>query len=371
VPVFISRRKMPAASNDDFFAVDWHNIAPFAGDFADFQDFEDVINVVLCIICVVCAGLAAGLTMGLLSLDVTKLEIKSMTGTARDKADAAIILPIVKQHHVLLCTLLLFNSLANEALPVFLDSLVPNWLAILLSVTLVLLFGEILPSAFFTGPAQLRTAASFVPFVKGLIAFFSPIAYPLSLGLDYFFGKEEEDSLISREELGALVTLQNIDRRRELKRRNSSGKAGLTDKLAKVPSTRKMPSNNRMSAPSRRSEHDTGLGYDDDDDREDDEEDNEGLCASEISIITGMLKLSKEKVKQHMLQMKEVFMISDSTRLDDEMLEVIWNKGHSRIPVYRRKDKQHILGYLLVKSLILVCSITPAFILQLTLFLAR
>ena len=56
-----------------------------------------------------------------------------------------------KDHHLLLVSLLLVNAAVNEALPIFLDSLVPSWLAIVLSVTLVLFFGEIIPSAIFTG----------------------------------------------------------------------------------------------------------------------------------------------------------------------------------------------------------------------------
>ena len=61
---------------------------------------------------------------GLLSLDITKLEIKSITGTKKEKSAAARVLPIIKQHHLLLVTLLLFNSLANETLPIFLGALV-------------------------------------------------------------------------------------------------------------------------------------------------------------------------------------------------------------------------------------------------------
>lgn len=38
-------------------------------------------------------------------------------------------------------TLLLFNSLANEALPIFLAELVPSYMAVLLSVTAILIFG--------------------------------------------------------------------------------------------------------------------------------------------------------------------------------------------------------------------------------------
>lgn len=85
---------------------------------------------------------------------------------------AAKILPVVKKQHLLLCTLLICNAAAMEvsffehifdvelttvvwfmtsykfcfllqALPIFLDSLVTAWGAILISVTLILLFGEV------------------------------------------------------------------------------------------------------------------------------------------------------------------------------------------------------------------------------------
>lgn len=46
---------------------------------------------------------------------------------------------------MLLSTLLLNNAIAMEALPIFLDALVPSWLAIIISTTAVLVFGEVLP----------------------------------------------------------------------------------------------------------------------------------------------------------------------------------------------------------------------------------
>lgn len=54
----------------------WGDFVIFDGIFADFKDAEDAYNVLMVIICVACAGMAAGLTVGLLSLDETKLEIK-------------------------------------------------------------------------------------------------------------------------------------------------------------------------------------------------------------------------------------------------------------------------------------------------------
>lgn len=49
--------------------------------------------------------------------------------------------------HFLLVTLLLCNAAAMEALPLFLDRLADPVSAILISVTAVLVFGEILPQA--------------------------------------------------------------------------------------------------------------------------------------------------------------------------------------------------------------------------------
>lgn len=50
---------------------------------------------------------------------------------------------VIHRHHLLLVTLLLANSIAMEALPIFLDRLVPSWAAVLISVTAVLFFGEV------------------------------------------------------------------------------------------------------------------------------------------------------------------------------------------------------------------------------------
>merc|ERR1719199_1392263 len=109
-----------------------------------------------------------------------------------DKLAAEKVLPLLHDHHRLLVTLLLMNSLANEALPLFLDAIVPSWLAVVLSVSLVLVFGEILPSAVFTGPQQLRIAAKFA----GPVLFFqmalAPIAVPIAKALDYCLGADHK-----------------------------------------------------------------------------------------------------------------------------------------------------------------------------------
>jgi hypothetical protein len=232
----------------------WHifNTGIFSGDFADFDEVEDVYNSIMAVVCVLCAGTAAGLTVGLLSLDITKLEIKIMTGSNDEKKAAQRILPVVKQHHLLLVTLLLFNALANETLPVFLGALMPNYLAVIVSVTLVLIFGEILPSAFFTGSQQLITAAKFTPVVYILFALFYPISFPISKLLDYWFGEDDDNGNISRRELEALVILQGDDHKKLM--RSQTLRPSLDD-------------------------NDSHSAFE------------EGLSAHEVQLMTGILKL--------------------------------------------------------------------------------
>ena len=87
-------------------------------------------------------GLMSGLTMGLLSLDKMSLEVLKRGGQAREKKYSTRILMIVKKHHLLLVTLLLANALAVEAMPVLLSKITNEIIAIIVSVTAVLIIGE-------------------------------------------------------------------------------------------------------------------------------------------------------------------------------------------------------------------------------------
>jgi len=71
-----------------------------------------------------------------------------------------------------------------EALPIFLDAVVPAAWAIAISVTAVLFFGEIIPQAVCTGPQQLKIASMVAPSVTFLMIAVGIIAYPISKILD-------------------------------------------------------------------------------------------------------------------------------------------------------------------------------------------
>lgn len=69
---------------------------------------------ILVVILVLLSGVFAGLTLGYMSLDETQLQVLMTTGSDVQKARAAKIMPIRKDGHLLLTTLLIANMITNE-----------------------------------------------------------------------------------------------------------------------------------------------------------------------------------------------------------------------------------------------------------------
>lgn len=91
-----------------------------------------------------------------MSFDEKNLQILAIQSTdPKEKKMAARVATLIKDHHLLLVTLLLWNAAAFESLPIFIDRLVPTTAAILISVTFILIFGEIVPQAICTGTCTL------------------------------------------------------------------------------------------------------------------------------------------------------------------------------------------------------------------------
>lgn len=217
---------------------------------AAFAAYHFWMSILMALICVACAALAAGLTMGLVSIEPFELRMLLST-RAEDctdeaerrhlrerQAHARRLLPVISDHHLLLVTLLLLNSIANEALPIFLDQLVPDAVAVALSVTAVLVFGEILPSAVFTGPSQFRIAASLASLVSLCEAVFWVVAWPIARLLDYLLGEESSGNggsagRYNRAELRALLALHGPSPQRDEAATTEGAMATLTAPLAR------------------------------------------------------------------------------------------------------------------------------------------
>ena len=131
-----------------------------------------IIYSAVSIILVCFGGLMSGLTVGLLSIDEMELEIKLTNGSPAEKRQARKILSIISNHHLLLVTLLLANAGCMETLPIMLNKMVSEILAVIISVTFVLIFGEVIPQALCTGPDQLKIASNLCLLVRIIIVIF-------------------------------------------------------------------------------------------------------------------------------------------------------------------------------------------------------
>ncbi|KAK9945345.1 hypothetical protein M0R45_010865 [Rubus argutus] len=237
------------------------------------------------------AGIMSGLTLGLMSLNLVDLEILQRSGTAAQKKQAATILPVVKKQHQLLVTLLLCNACAMEALPLYLDEIFHPVVAVLLSVTFVLIFGEIIPQAV-CSRYGLSVGSNFVWLVRFLMIICYPIAYPIGKFLDLVLG--HGDDLFRRAQLKALVSIHGLE----------AGKGG-------------------------------------------------ELTHDETTIISGALDLTEKTAEEAMTPIESTFSLDVNSKLDWEAIGKILARGHSRVPVYSGNPK-NIIGLLLVKSLLTV-----------------
>ncbi|XP_027357244.1 DUF21 domain-containing protein At5g52790-like [Abrus precatorius] len=245
---------------------------------------------IICLVLVALAGIASGLALGLLSFSHVDLEVLIKAGRPKDRKNAERIQPLVKNGHFVLCTLLLGKSLAMEALPIFMDSIIPTWFTILMSAPLVTVFAEILPQAI-CSRYGLTLGAIMAPFVQLLLLIFFPVTYPASKLLDCVLGKEHS-VLLRRSELKTFVDLHA----------NEAGKGG-------------------------------------------------ELSHHETSIITGAMDLTQKTAKDAMTPISETFSLDINSKLDMHTMTQIMSKGHSRIPIHSGHPT-NIIGLILVKNLI-------------------
>ncbi|CAL5425281.1 unnamed protein product [Camellia sinensis] len=317
-----------------FSAMRWMNALTLAGMTAipfvfETQDIEFgtpwwfIYAGVSCFL-VLFAGIMSGLTLGLMSLGLVELEILQRSGTSTEKKQAetierstladwqystssasmprnsSAILPVVQKQHQLLVTLLLCNACAMEALPIYLDKLFHPVVAVVLSVTFVLAFGEIIPQAI-CSRYGLAVGANFVWLVRILMIICYPIAYPIGKVLDAVLG--HNDALFRRAQLKALVSIHGQE----------AGKGG-------------------------------------------------ELTHDETTIISGALDLTAKGLKfleyvqtaeEAMTPIESTFSLDVNSKLDWEAIGKILARGHSRVPVYSG-NPTNIIGLLLVKSLLTV-----------------
>ncbi|PPD69043.1 hypothetical protein GOBAR_DD34080 [Gossypium barbadense] len=287
----------------------------FEPDDIPFGSFEWFVFAGVSCLLVLFAGIMSGLTLGLMSLGLVDLEILQRSGTITEKKQAAVILPVLKKQHQLLVTLLLCNACAMEALPITLDKIFHPFVAVLLSVTFVLAFGEIIPQAI-CSRYGLSVGANFVWLVRILMIICYPIAYSYWKG-GFALSKETTSDVLSNAQCALAPWVLDAV-------------LGHSDALFRRAQLKALVSIHSQEA---------GKGGE--------------LTHDETTIISGALDLTEKTAEEAMTPIESTFSLDVNSKLDWESIGKILARGHSRIPVYAGNPK-NIIGLLLVKSLLTV-----------------
>ena len=106
------------------------------------------MDVLMIAFLVLLGGVFAGLTLGLMGLDMVNLQVLMTSGTDQERQDAAKVMRLLERgRHWVLVVLLLGNVIVNETLPIFLSEFGSGLTAVILSTILIVIFGEIVPQS--------------------------------------------------------------------------------------------------------------------------------------------------------------------------------------------------------------------------------
>ena len=228
------------------------------------------------VVLVMLSGLFSGLNLGLMSFTGDDLGLViSGSSDKQEVAHAKAIRPVRARGNLLLCTLLLGNTLVNAVIAILLSDLTSGIVGAIVTTALILVFGEIIPQSVCSRYALL-VGAAVLPIVQFFIFICYPIAYPISLLLDWLLGREIS-GVFSRQGLLALIKL------------NVESEAHAAES---------------------------------------------GLTKADMRVLAGALTYQDHVVADVMTNLADVFSLSIEAELDKDTILSILSRGNTRIPVY-------------------------------------
>lgn len=228
------------------------------------------VQYLLIIILVMFSALFSGLTLGLMSLDPSGLEIVMANADDPKLARAAkAIYPVRLNGNLLLCTLLLGNVGVNSMLSILMADMSSGLIGFIVSTAVIVIFGEIIPQAICSRFA-LQIGEKTVPLVKVIMVLLYPICKPLSFVLNKVLG-HEIGTTYSTSEMAKLIEMH-------VQRGDLEGATG--------------------------------------------------------AAMTGALQYRSVPVSEVMTPLANTFMLSADERLGFDTVAKIFRTGYSRIPVY-------------------------------------
>ncbi|EJU04262.1 DUF21-domain-containing protein [Dacryopinax primogenitus] len=248
---------------------------------------------------VILSGIFAGLTLGYMSLDETQLHVLSVSGSPKQKKYARQIMPIRKNGHLLLTTLLIANMIVNETLPVVSDNVLGGGVeAVVISTVLIVIFSEIIPQSVCSRYGLAIGAKMALP-TRCLIYLLFIVSWPVAKVLELILGPHQ-GIIYRRQELKELINM------------HLAGEGGKGD-----------------------------------------------LAGDTVNMVGGALDFQVKKVEDAMTPLSKVFHLEADAKLDYETLAMVVKSGHSRIPIFETNKEEgqeriKCLGILLVKQCVLL-----------------
>ena len=238
------------------------------------------------------SGLFSGLNLGLMSFADEDLRIVIEGSPDENKVrNAQRIRPLRARGNLLLCTLLLGNTLVNAMIAILLGDMAGGIVGGIVTTGLIVVFGEIIPQSVCSRYA-LAIGARSVPIVWVFLVVCLPIAYPISLVLDWALGREVSATYTKNEVATLVQILQDPDHQKET-----------------------------------------------------------GFTMEDGRLVVGALAYKSKTVESAMTPLDATYCLQrDSVMTMETMLDVL-REGHTRMPVYDRKPSE-IVAVLYAKDLI-------------------
>uniref|UniRef100_F1L0R6 Metal transporter CNNM2 n=1 Tax=Ascaris suum TaxID=6253 RepID=F1L0R6_ASCSU len=273
--------------------------------------FPLYIEIPIIVMCAMLSSIFSGLTTGLMALSADDLVLISEgSEDINERQYAANILPLRQNGNFLLCSIVLGNTFTNCITTLLINDLCKNvngeaiqlLVALIIPTLIITLFGEILPQAVCSNYGLMigsRTRYLTIFFM----VLFCPISYPVSKFLDMVVGVEGRD-VYDRKTLRVLITMQ-----RDLIK-DAAKKQIVDHKMIDVDTT---------------------------------------------DLVLAAIDFPEKIVMSVMTPIDKIFMLSDCSVIDKALLKTIAAKGRTRIPIYKGKDRDTIVGVLNMKDLLPFC----------------
>lgn len=245
---------------------------------------DSIILAIEVFLLVTVSAVFSGLNIAFMSLPIGDLIRKAKLGNYMAKR----VLPLRRNSHLTLSAILFGNVAAVAASSILLGSYFNGFIAGLISTLLNVIFGEVLPQAWFSRYA-LSFCSFFAPLMRLAIIFTYPASKPMQLLLDKALGKDKH-SLHSRRELGMIIS--------------EHSRPGASE-----------------------------------------------LDEDEVEIMRGALMLSEKNVSSIMTPIKSVYWVTPETLIDAAKIDEIQARNYSRIPVFSQ-DLTACDGVLLMKDMV-------------------